>query len=75
MAKQRAYLARSRGDNELALFLTRPHLMDGKVWGDNSSTTFGYSVPDGYFKQVTFENSPFEVEIEVAQNSFVFLPL
>ena len=54
-------------DNTLVLFQSKPILTDEVIWGEILNEDYMF-IPEYLYPEVTFENSPMEVELKLASN-------
>lgn len=62
----RLWIARDK-DDSLYLYKQKPQLTYGGLWVNKNNTCF-VKLPMTEFKEVTFENSPQEIEIKLINN-------
>lgn len=61
----KCWIARNK-DNTLAIFQSKPYLNTIQVWDEHWNEDYMY-IPDYYFPEVTFDNSPQEVELKLVE--------
>ena len=54
-------------DNTLVLFQSKPILTDEVIWDEILNEDYMF-IPEYLYPEVTFENSPMEVELKLASN-------
>ena len=53
-------------DNTLVLFQSKPILTDEVIWGEILNEDYMF-IPEYLYPEVTFENSPMEVELKLIE--------
>lgn len=61
-------------DNTLVLFQSKPILKDELIWDEILNEDYMF-IPEYLYPEVTFDNSPQEVELKIKKNGLHFSPM